>query len=159
MSAYYLIISVSYGLMADHWCWNYLVTVVWFWFRICICVNFCFRRLWNIEILRYDQFNYRWITSRMISFLKEIIVKRNKKKIYLFFLGGNDLHNTHIKVLCTVDGVYDMQVIIIINEVMKDIMTTPICKILITFDYPKHQTWFGRHRFWATAFRYHCLCI
>lgn len=34
------------------------------------------------------------------------------------------MYNTHIKALCTVDGVYDMQVIIIINEVMKDIMTT-----------------------------------
>lgn len=73
-----------------------------------------FGRLWDIEILRYDQFNYRWITSHMISFLKEIIVKGIKRKyILFFFLGMTCMYNTHIKVLCTVDGVYDMQVIII----------------------------------------------
>lgn len=51
----------------------------------------------------------------MISFLKEIIVKGIKRKyiLFFFFWGMTCMYNTHIKVLCTVDGVYDMQVIII----------------------------------------------
>lgn len=90
-----------------------------------------FGRLWDIEILRYDQFNYRWITSHMISFLKEIIVKGIKRKYILFFFWGGMTCITltlRFRVLSMAYMICKLLLIIIINEVMKDIMTTPYAK-------------------------------